>query len=111
MLPTTTPARWTIASSPRSACARLQAAIEAYQERTGVYPSTLKQLTPRQMLSVPVPVIIPGQDWCYESTAEYYRLGYITRQHWSDPNLYARLYASSAGAPKNRGCATGSSAI
>lgn len=83
--------------------ARLQEAIEAYQQRTGGYPSVLNQLTPRQMLSVPPPVIIPGQDWCYDGTAEYYRLGYITRQHWSDPNVYEQLYASSAGAPEEPG--------
>ena len=31
--------------------------------------------------------------------ADFYRLGYITREHWSDPNLHERLFARSAGAP------------
>lgn len=83
--------------------ARIQQAIEVYYDRSGAYPAALDQLTPRDLWSVPAPVIIPGQEWCYDSQGSYYRLGYITRQHWSDPNLHERLFASSAGAPQEPG--------
>jgi hypothetical protein len=69
-------------------------AIESYHERNGNYPETLSQLTPRYILSLPKPMIIYGQDWCYQSGSDYYRLGYIDRGHWSNPNLIGRVYKS-----------------
>lgn len=71
-------------------------AIESYYDREGRYPESLSQLTPRYILSVPKPMIIYGQDWCYESGDGYYRLGFIDREHWSDPNLIGRVYRASA---------------
>lgn len=44
------------------------------------------------MLALPEPVIIYGQNWCYESGDGYYRLGYVDREHWSDPRLIGRIY-------------------
>jgi len=44
---------------------------------------------------LPVPFIIYGQDWCYEGGEDGYRLGYVDRSHWSDPNLFGHLYQAS----------------
>jgi hypothetical protein len=67
-------------------------AIEAYYAKEGRYPQNLRQLTPRYILSLPEPVIIYGQDWCYDGGEDYYRLGYVYREHWSDPRLIGRIY-------------------
>lgn len=67
-------------------------AIESYYARRGSYPETLSQLTPWYILSLPKPMVIYGQDWCYESGGDFYRLGYLDREHWSDPRLIGRIY-------------------
>lgn len=67
-------------------------AIESYYARRASYPETLSQLTPWYILSLPKPMVIYGQDWCYESGDDYYRLGYLDREHWSDPRLIGRVY-------------------
>jgi hypothetical protein len=74
-------------------------AIERYYEREGHYPATLAQLVPLTRLSLPGPVIIPGQDWCYQSGEGYYRLGYVSRDHWSIPYLYIRQYRQAGTIP------------
>ena len=66
--------------------------IETYYAREGRYPKDLRQLIPRFSLSLPGPVIIYGQDWCYEGGDDGYRLGYVYREHWSDPRLVGRIY-------------------
>jgi len=66
--------------------------IETYYPREGRYPQDLRQLIPRYSLSLPGPVIIYGQDWCYEGGDDGYRLGYVYREHWSDPRLVGRIY-------------------
>jgi hypothetical protein len=81
---------------------RTARAIESFYAREGRYPDTLSELTPRYILSVPEPMIIYGQDWCYESGEDYYRLGYIDREHWSDPRLIGRLYSGAGEAPGSR---------
>jgi hypothetical protein len=67
-------------------------AIESYYARRESYPETLSQLTPWHILPLPKPMIIYGQDWCYESGDGYYRLGFLDREHWSDPRLIGRVY-------------------
>jgi hypothetical protein len=64
---------------------RIDRAIQRYHQRTGDYPPTLADLVPRNLLYVPNPLIIPGQTWCYEAGEDYYRLGYVYRQHFSTP--------------------------
>jgi hypothetical protein len=59
---------------------RVVQAIEAYQAREGRYPQDLDDLTPRYALSLPKPVILHGQDWCYDAGADYYRLGYVSQE-------------------------------
>lgn len=71
---------------------RTRVVIESYYAREGRYPQDLRQLTPRYSLSLPRPVIIYGQDWCYDGGNEFYRLGYVYREHWSDPRLVGRIY-------------------
>jgi hypothetical protein len=78
---------------------RVTQAIETYRAREGHYPQDLRQLTPWYILSLPGPVIIYGQDWCYDGGDDYYRLGYVYREHWSDPRLTGRIYKTIGEAP------------
>lgn len=79
--------------------ARVSQAIEAYYAREGRYPQALRQLPPWYVLSLPGPVIIYGQAWCYDGGEDYYRLGYVDRGHWSDPLLTGQIYATKGEAP------------
>jgi len=78
---------------------RTSQAIETYYARKGSYPQNLRQLTPGYVLSLPGPVIIYGQDWCYNGGDDYYRLGYVYREHWSDPRLNGRIYRTKGEVP------------
>jgi hypothetical protein len=78
---------------------RVTQAIETYYAREGRYPQDLRQLVPRYVLSLPGPVIIYGQDWCYDGGEDYYRLGYLDREHWSDPRLFGRVYSAKGDSP------------
>jgi hypothetical protein len=69
-------------------------AIEAYYAREGRYPLDLRQLTPLYLVAIPDPVIMQGQSWCYLAGEDYYRLGYLNRDHWSSPILYGRVVAA-----------------
>ena len=71
---------------------RVVQAIESFYAREGHYPASLSELTPRFILALPEPIIIYGQTWCYESGDGYYRLGYVDREHWSDPRMIGRIY-------------------
>jgi hypothetical protein len=71
---------------------RVVQAIESYHARYGRYPRNLDQLHPRFAPPLPGPVIIFGQGWCYDRGENYYRLGYLDRQHWSDPRLIGRIH-------------------
>ena len=78
---------------------RINQALEAYYAREGRYPQDLRQLVPRYVLSLPGPVIIYGQGWCYQGGKDYYRLGYLDREHWSDPRLFGRVYSAKGHSP------------
>jgi hypothetical protein len=71
---------------------RVSQAIERYYARQGRYPRDLRQVTPWYLSSFPGPVIIYGQDWCYDGGDAQYRLGYVYREHWSDPRLSGQIY-------------------
>jgi hypothetical protein len=67
-------------------------AVERYYEREGRYPATLDEVTVWPSRALPGPVILYGQAWCYDGGPDYYRLGYIDREHWSAPHRIPRLY-------------------
>jgi len=82
---------------------RIQQAIENYHAETSWYPLELDELVPGELLRIPLPMIIPRQDWCYEGGSNYYRLGAIYRDHWSSPHLSVRVYASAGSPPETPG--------
>jgi hypothetical protein len=86
---------------------RVSRAIEAYHAREGHYPQDLQQLIPRYALWLPGPVILYGQGWCYDGGSDYYRLGYVYRQHWSDPRLSGRTYKAVGALPNLPGICAG----
>jgi hypothetical protein len=78
---------------------RVSQAIERYFSRNEHYPRHLQDLTPWYMLGIPDPVIIYGQQWCYDAGEDYYRLGYVYRQHWSDPRLIGKIHKTGGESP------------
>ena len=74
-------------------------ALQRYHTTTGSYPAALADLTPRYLVYLPTPYIIPGQTWCYESGADYYRLGYINRDYFSSPQEVT-IFASGGVMPE-----------
>jgi MFS family permease len=82
-----------------SRAASITRAIEAYYSREGRYPQQLSQLTPWSLLLIPSPVIIQGGNWCYQAGADYYRLGYLDRDHWSSPIVFGRMYSAKGHSP------------
>lgn len=77
--------------------ARIQRAVERYHQRNGTYPASLDDLTPRDMLWIPDPIIFRTKSWCYQGGADYYRLATFYREVWGLP-FSLRVYAS-AGVP------------
>lgn len=82
-----------------SRATRITQAIEAYSAREGRYPQQLSQLTPRYLLTIPAPVVIQGGDWCYRAGADYFRLGYLDRDHWSSPIVFGRMASAQGNSP------------
>ena len=78
---------------------RVSQAIETFYDREGHYPQDLRQLIPWYALSLPGPVIMYGQGWCYQGGQDYYRLGYLDREHWSSPILFGRVYSAKGHSP------------
>jgi hypothetical protein len=74
--------------------AQVNQAIEAYYSRQGRYPHSLQQLAPLYLLEVPGPVIIIGQDWCYQGADNYYQLGYVTTENWMSQVFTGQLVAT-----------------
>jgi hypothetical protein len=58
--------------------ANVNAAITAYKQDHGVYPASLAELIPRYLLVLSPPVVVRTGGWCYQSTGDAYRLGYIS---------------------------------
>lgn len=71
---------------------RVARAVEAFHARHGFYPRELRYLISWSTPALPKPVIIHGQDWCIEAGDDYYTLGYIYHEHWSDPHLVGQVY-------------------
>ncbi|OGO32793.1 MAG: hypothetical protein A2Z16_03690 [Chloroflexi bacterium RBG_16_54_18] len=74
-------------------------ALERHFDALAGYPHELAELEPWYMWSVPVPMIIYDMDWCYEGGGNYFHLGYVTREHWSSPELIIRSYSSAGKDP------------
>lgn len=72
---------------------RVNQAIERYYARHGYYPDSLDDLSPRYLLSLSEPMIIFGQDWCYEGGGNKYQFGFVFREHWSSPDLVGHLHS------------------
>lgn len=86
--------------------ARISQALERYHSRRGSYPASLDQLAPWTMLAVPEPVILHGQDWCYQGEQDAFRLGFVDREHWSSPELFATVVrAQGSSASQDELCA------
>lgn len=79
---------------------QIQEAIESYHVNTGWYPLELDELVPGELWRIPLPMIMPGQGWCYQGGSNYYRLGTVYREHWSSPYLNIRVYASAGNMPE-----------
>jgi hypothetical protein len=77
---------------------RINRGIQRFQAENGAYPQALSELTPRYLLYIPVPYIIPRQDWCYEGGADYYRFGYVYRDYFSTP-ASVRIHAAEGEPP------------
>jgi len=90
---------------PRARTARraemIDRAILRYYDQHGQYPQALADLTPGYLLYMPVPFILPGEDWCYQGAADYYRLGAFYRDFFGSP-LSLKIYAQ-AGTPPETG--------
>ncbi|MGD8402852.1 MAG: hypothetical protein PVJ21_04260 [Anaerolineales bacterium] len=78
----------------------LQRAIENFHVKSGRYPLALNDLTPGELWRIPLPMVIPDQEWCYEGGSNYYRLGLVYREHWNSPYLNVRVYASAGEVPE-----------
>jgi hypothetical protein len=58
--------------------ATLDQAIVNYHRDHGLYPASLADLSPRYLLFLSPPVVVRTGGWCYQSTEDSYRLGYIS---------------------------------
>jgi len=76
---------------------KIDRAIQKYYTRNMEYPQRLSDLTPRYILYIPNPYIIPGQDWCYDGSKDYYPFGYVYHKYFSTA-ASAKVY-SFAGEP------------
>lgn len=72
---------------------RVAQAVVRYEERNGRYPHTLAELSPGPLSFAAPPITFYGETWCYEGGADYYRLAYVDRAHWSSPELFANVHA------------------
>jgi hypothetical protein len=78
--------------------ARIQAALERYKTKNGAYPVDLQGLVPGELITVPQPVIYPGEGWCYQSGPNFYQLSTYYRRYFSTPfSLW--VYAASGNPP------------
>jgi len=77
---------------------RIQGALESFYAKNGRYPMELKELVPNYILWIPEPVIIQGEQWCYQGGQGYYWLGAFFREYFGTP-LSLHTYASTGNFP------------
>jgi len=80
---------------------KIENAIQRYYKVNNEYPQTLNDLTPKYLLYIPNPYIIPGQDWCYEGGTNYYLFGYVYREFFSSPASVRIRSSASTGEASN----------
>ncbi len=80
--------------------ARIAGALDQFKEREGHYPESLQELTPRDLLFIQQPMILAGEEWCYESGGDHYRLAAFYREFFSAP-VSLRLYESAGDVPSS----------
>ncbi len=72
--------------------AQVASALEHFHSRENRYPSELNELVPGDMLYIPQPVMFKGETWCYQGTANAYRLAAFYHKYFGLPvslNVYA----------------------
>ena len=80
--------------------AAVNSAIESYYQENGVYPEGLAELSPRYVPFVLPPVVVRTGGWCYQSGADYYRLGYISGDFtYFDSDFRVDTYAQAGDIP------------
>ncbi|MBZ0277394.1 MAG: hypothetical protein K8I60_14710, partial [Anaerolineae bacterium] len=77
---------------------RIAQALAQFQAREGRYPQTLAELTPGDLPYLESPIMIPGEDWCYQGSDDFYRLASFYREYFSSP-ISLRVYQSAGEAP------------
>ena len=78
---------------------QISQALDNYYVQKGRYPQDLQELIPRHFILIPAPIIIYGQNWCYDGGADYYRLGYVDREHWSSRHLTGQVFRTWGSVP------------
>lgn len=76
---------------------QIAGALDQFQEREGHYPETLAALRPSDLLFIRQPVILAGEEWCYQGGTDFYRLAAFHREYFSSP-VSLRVYEA-AGEP------------
>ena len=76
---------------------RISQALETFRVREGQYPDALKALTPRDLLYIQQPMILAGEEWCYQGGEDAFQLAAFYREYFSSP-VSLKLYKS-AGEP------------
>jgi len=75
-------------------------AISSYYQDHGVYPDRLAELTPRYLPFLPPPVVVRLGGWCYQSSPNAYRLGYISGDFaYFDSTFKVETYARDGNVP------------
>jgi len=65
--------------------ARIARALDRFHTREGHFPESLDTLMPRDLLLIQQPVILAGEEWCYEGSKDYYLLSAFYREFFSSP--------------------------
>jgi hypothetical protein len=75
-------------------------AISTYYRDHGIYPDRLAELTPRYLPFLPPPVVVRLGGWCYQSSGNAYRLGYISGDFgYFDSTFKVETYARDGNVP------------
>lgn len=77
--------------------ARIAQELARFHAREGRYPETLGELRPRYLVFIQQPVILAGEEWCYQGGEDTYRLAAFYREFFGTP-VSLRVYEA-AGAP------------